>query len=92
MPTRTDQALEDALDDTPEVAAAAAYHAAHLDSTVTRLADAAATGHDAHLVKYAHACLDARAADPEHAASYLAATAHLIAWWRQHPAEGDPLR
>ena len=37
--------------------------------------------HDAHLVKYTLACLDAMAADPPAARLYLAAAATLLAFW-----------
>jgi hypothetical protein len=55
-----------------------------LTSTVTEIVTYAATHHDAHLVKYTLACLDAAAADPSHAALYLAATQKLGTYWREH--------
>ena len=46
----------------------------------------AALHHDAHVVKYVVACLDATAADPGGAPLYAAAATRLAAWWW---AEGD---
>ena len=60
--------------------------------TATSLASVAATSHDAHLVKYTLACLDAAAADPTQRDLYLAAAAHLQAWWAAHGDPSDPLR
>ena len=54
----------------------------------TELATAAATSHDAHVVKYTLACLDAAAADPAAADLYLAAARHLLDWWTA--TGGDP--
>jgi hypothetical protein len=59
--------------------------------TATTLASAAATAHDAHLVKYTLACLDAAAADPTQRGLYLAAAAHLHEWWERHGDATDPL-
>lgn len=59
--------------------------------TATSLATTAATAHDAHLVKYTLACLDAAAADPSHRGLYLAAADHLHRWWADHRDETDPL-
>ncbi|MGI9612745.1 MAG: hypothetical protein ACR2QO_07560 [Acidimicrobiales bacterium] len=53
-----------------------------------RLATDAATRHDAHIVKYTLACLDAAADDPEFAKLYLNAADHLLRWWDH--AGGDP--
>jgi hypothetical protein len=44
--------------------------------------------HDAHLVKYTLACLDAAAIDPDMSALYVAATSRLAAWWRRQPSDG----
>jgi len=77
--------LETALHDTPEAAAAAAWHHPDPVAVGTRLATMASRGHDAHRVKYTLACLDAAAADPGGRALYLAAAAHLCAWWEAHP-------
>ena len=41
----------------------------------------AALHHDAHVVKYVVACLDATAADPDAAPLYAAAATRLAAWW-----------
>jgi hypothetical protein len=46
----------------------------------------AALHHDAHVVKYVVACLDASAADPAGSPLYAAAATRLAAWWW---AEGD---
>jgi hypothetical protein len=48
------------------------------------LATAAAVHHDAHRVKYTLACLEAAGDDPGAAPLYLAAAAHLNAWWEAH--------
>jgi len=45
------------------------------------LASAASAHHDAHVVKYTLACLDAADADPSHGRLHLAAAASLIGWW-----------
>ena len=47
----------------------------------TILATVAATHHDAHLVKYTLACLDAAEADPSARRLHLAAAATLAGWW-----------
>jgi hypothetical protein len=41
---------------------------------------------DAHVAKYTLACLDATADDPDAGPLYLAAAAHLHAWWRENAA------
>ena len=46
-----------------------------------QLIDHAAPDPDAHLAKWTLACLDASRADPETAALFGAAAAHLGAWW-----------
>ena len=53
-----------------------------------RLVTEAAVSHDAHVVKYTLACLDAAADDPGFAKLYLNAADHLLRWWDQ--AGGDP--
>lgn len=75
-----------ALDGTRADAVAAAWHARPEDEprVVEALATRAALHHDAHLVKYTLACLDARRADPDAGMLYLAAAASLSAWWRRH--------
>jgi hypothetical protein len=55
------------------------------------LAGRAAVGADAHHVKYTLACLRTAAADPPARRLFLAAAAHLGAWWVQHPISDDPL-
>lgn len=77
--------LESALHGTPAHAAAAAWHHRDPPTVATRLATLASLGHDAHRVKYTLACLDAAAVDPGGRPSYLAAAAHLCAWWEDHP-------
>jgi len=52
------------------------------------LASAAASSHDAHVVKYVLACLDAAAWDPGETSLYLAAGARLLDCWET--AGGDP--
>lgn len=49
----------------------------------------AALHHDAHLVKYTRACLDAAAHDPEHELLFFAAAERLGAWWDEHPNLAD---
>ena len=77
-----------ALGEDPRTAAGAVWHApAGADrEIVVELATRAATGHDAHLVKYTLACLDAAADDPLHRRLHLAAAASLVAWWAAEPA------
>ena len=81
-------ALEDALVAGPAEAAATVWHAptAELDAMVTMLVTRAATHHDAHLVKYTLACLDAAADDPPHRRLYLAAAASLGGYWAAQAA------
>jgi hypothetical protein len=59
-------------------------------TAVGELATFAATHHDAHLVKYTLACLDAAARDPGMAGLYLSAAATLAGWWSEHP-DGIPI-
>lgn len=81
------------LDESPPVAAAAVWYAPDrdLDEVMTSVAGRAATAHDAHLVKYTLACLDAAAEDPGHRRLFLAAAASLVAWWSGAPVADDPL-
>ncbi len=74
----------EALDGTPAEAAAGAWHATNGErpAVVARLASRAATHEDAHLAKYTLACIDAARDDPGASRLYLAAAAHLSAWWR----------
>jgi hypothetical protein len=88
-PGPTPLALDRALRDSPDSAAAAAWHAP--ESAATILATAAAVNHDAHRVKYTLACLEAAADDPAACSLYLAAAAHLNAWWEAHPDTADPI-
>ena len=53
----------------------------------TEIVRRAAGAHDAHIVKYVLACLDAAAADPGAERLYLAGAAVLLAHWH---ATGDP--
>jgi hypothetical protein len=80
-----------ALEGTPAEAAAAAWHATadDLPRIVEALATRASLHHDAHLVKYTLACLDASRADPTAGTLYLAAAAYLSAWWRAADAEAE---
>lgn len=73
-----------ALEGTVEEAVAAAWHATpgQVPLVVEALATRASLHHDAHLVKYTLACLDARRADPDAAPLFLASAAYLSAWWR----------
>jgi hypothetical protein len=82
--------LGDAIAAGPAVAAAFAWHAPEedLSSIVTELATRASLHHDAHLVKYTLACLDAAGFDPAHDRLYLAASSSLVAWWHQQPGDG----
>jgi hypothetical protein len=75
-----------ALEIDPGQARAAVWHAPveQLGAIVTLLATRAATHHDAHLVKYTLACLDAAYAHPEDARLYLSAAASLHGWWIEH--------
>jgi len=86
-PEPTPLGMNDAVHDSPSSAAAAAWHAP--EHAVTVLATAAAVNHDAHRVKYTLACLEAAAEDPAAERLYLAAAAHLNAWWEAHP-DDDP--
>jgi hypothetical protein len=76
-----------ALEGSPAEAAACAWHATaeQRPAVVARLASWAAAHQDAHLAKYTLACFDAARDDPEPTGIYLAAAAHLNAWWRSLP-------
>jgi hypothetical protein len=71
---------------------AAAWHATADDRPrlVEALATRASLHHDAHLVKYTLACLDASRADPAAGPLYVAAAAYLSAWWRVADAGARP--
>jgi hypothetical protein len=73
-------------DDTPQTAAAIAFHVAENEQPMlrTQLANDAAKHRDAHLAKYTIACFDAASRDPGFTRHYLAAAAYLGAWWRNH--------
>ncbi len=81
--TPIDLPLEQAILAGPEAARAAMWHlpVATFDEATTTLATEAATHHDAHVVKYTLACLDAAAIDPSARRLYLAAAATLAGWW-----------
>ncbi len=83
----------DSLAASPPDAARATWHAADsvVPRIVTRLATMAAVHPDAHLAKYTLACLDASNSDPAAGRLYLAAAAHLHAWWARRPPLDDPL-
>lgn len=85
--------LRGALADEPQAAAAAVWHTPdpHTPQIISQLATHASTQHDAHLVKYTLACIDAAANDPAHARLFLAAAAHLNGWWVRHGNQDDPL-
>ena len=83
--------LADALQAGPHQAAGAAWHStSDRWELVSTLASHASTAHDAHLVKYTLACIDAAAADPDAADLYFAAAAHLGGWWSAHGDPDDP--
>jgi len=86
-PPRTRE-VRAALEGSVDEAVAAAWHAPAdlVPEVVEALATRASRHHDAHLVKYTLACLDARRADPDAAHLYLAAAAYLSAWWRREDA------
>ncbi len=71
------------LDTDLDHAVAQAWHAAVADRPAIwrQLAGHAGAHEDAHLAKYTLACLDATRGDPSHEHLYLAAAAHLNAWW-----------
>lgn len=82
-----------ALTGAPRGAAAAAWWASDTDlaEIESELIAYAAVHPDAHLAKYTLACLDAAVADPGAGRLYLAAAAHLGAWWRAVPFPDDPI-
>ena len=75
--------LKEALQDSREAAAAAAYFEAVHDPefVMSQLAGQASALEDAHLVKYVLACFDAARDDRIHQALFLAAAASLVAYW-----------
>ncbi|MEO6469771.1 MAG: hypothetical protein ABIP21_11790 [Acidimicrobiia bacterium] len=82
-----------AVADGMTTAAARAFHAAddELVGIRTEIVTAACSRHDAHLVKYTLACVDAMAVDPPAARLYLAAAATLLAYWSAIVDPDDPL-
>lgn len=58
-------------------------------SALRTLVVRAALHHDAHLVKYTRACLDAATHDPENELLFFAAAERLGAWWDEHPQLAD---
>lgn len=82
-----------ALDHDPSTAAAAVWFAGAVETTAIEreLATRAAVAHDAHLVKYTLACLDAATTDPAAGHLYRAAAASLGAWWAQAGDRDDVL-
>jgi hypothetical protein len=56
-----------------------------LTGLVERIVTFGALHPDAHVAKYTLACLDATADDPGAGRLFLAAAAHLHAWWEAHP-------
>ena len=89
VPAPVSADLREALHDSPSAAAAAAWHAPDLSVVTAQLATMASVNHDAHRVKYTLACLDAAACDPTARRLYLAAAAHLNAWWCARPHDDD---
>ena len=84
-PTSVD--LLPSLEQGPEIAGRAWYHAS-ADATAQALPDLvgrAAVHEDAHLAKYTFACLGAAERDPLQRHLYLAAAASLAAWWAARP-------
>jgi hypothetical protein len=90
IPEPTRHGLRDALDLSPDDAAAAAWHDPDRVATAAVLASAASSNHDAHRVKYTLACLDAAADDPAAEPLYLAAAAYLNSWWQLRGDPDDP--
>ena len=90
IPEPTRHGLRDALDLSPNDAAAAAWHDPDRVTTAAVLASAASSNHDAHRVKYTLACLDAAADDPAAEPLYLAAAAYLNSWWQLRGDPDDP--
>ena len=88
---RLEMDLTEALVHSPRAAASVAWFARQderprIERTI---ATEAAIRNDAHLVKYAWACLDAAAQDPTHAPLFHAAAAYLCAiWCIEQPRDG----
>lgn len=79
--------LEEALAAGPAAARAAVWWLPDADLVAARtaVATAAAIHHDAHLVKYVLACIDAAADDRRAERLFLAAAATLCGWWAARP-------
>jgi len=92
-PRRPPGDLEAMLRHDPEQAAASVWHADddRLEQIRVVLATWASSRHDAHLVKYTLACLDAADRDRSHQRLFLAAGAKLLAYWVLHPDPDDAL-
>jgi hypothetical protein len=92
----TDGEVVDVVGLEPAAAAATVWHADadQRSRIVGQLVDHAAPHHDAHLAKYTLACLDAARTDPGAAHVFLAAAAHLAAWWHRsdRPSRRPPAR
>ena len=86
-------AFADAVAHGMTAAAGRAFHAAdgEFGAIRTEIVTAACARHDAHLVKYTLACLDAMDADSPAARLYLAAAATLLAYWAPTVDPDDPL-
>ncbi len=82
--------IAEALDHSPQAAAAVAGHAEPREQQrlIRVLASEAAIRNDAHLIKYTRACLDLAAMDPEQERFYYAAAAYLCSLWcKEEPSE-----
>jgi hypothetical protein len=86
-------ALDPTWSPEPDTAAHRVWSASDDDLVplVDKLVAFGAVHPDAHVAKYTLAGLDAAAADPEAERLYLAAVAHLHAWWRAAPPADDPI-
>lgn len=84
--------IREAILHSPDAAAHVAWCAAADPASrgplVTELATRASLHHDAHLVKYTLACLDAATEAPDDAPTVLAAAACLSGWWATEPEDG----
>lgn len=93
VPDPVEVDLVEAVAAGPAAASGAAHRAgagAAAGAVAAELATAASCGHDAHRVKYTLACLDAASTDRPGLPLYLAAAAHLHAWWEHHGDPSDP--
>lgn len=87
----SDLDISEALYDSPEAAAAVAYHTAPSarQQLVGIIATEAAVRTEAHLIKFTRACLDLARMDPEEARLYHAAAAYLCALWCDKEARSN---